>query len=201
MVRVILGVTGGIASGKSAVCQTLTALGAEVIDADAIARELTAPRGRALPEIRRAFGDNVFLADDTLDRSALAARVFGNEEALLALNAITHPLVRNEMQRRVAASDKQVVALDVPLLFETGMEDMANIVWCCVCPVETQIARAMARDGMTRAQALKRIASQLPTQRKAELSDAVIDTSGDIETTQEQVRALYARLPGQGDGA
>lgn len=190
----VIALTGGIACGKTTVAAMLRRLGAEGIDADEISRALTAEGGAALPEIRRAFGDGVFLPDGTLDRKALSAAVFGNEEALARLNAITHPLIRAEMERRILDCRKagaQVVILDVPLLFEAHMESMADRVLCVIAPKKRQIARMAERNGFTREEALRRIRSQMPVAEKAARSDDVIDTDRPLAEVERDVYRLY----------
>lgn len=190
----VIALTGGIACGKTTVAAMLRRLGAEGIDADEISRGLTAEGGLALPEIRRVFGDGVFLPDGTLDRKALSAAVFGNAEALARLNAITHPLIRAEMERRIFECRKagaQVVILDVPLLFEAHMESMADRVLCVTAPEERQIARMAERNGFTREEALRRIRSQMPVAEKAARSDDVIDTDRPLAEVERDVYRLY----------
>lgn len=197
--KTVIGVTGGIASGKSTVAQMLRELGATVIDADDISRELTGANGRALPDIRAAFGESVFTKEGALNRRALADRVFSDAEALERLNAILHPMIRSAIRERIDASESNVTVLDAPLLFEADMRDMVDKAWLCYCPEETQIIRATQRDGITREQAIARIRSQWRTQKKLRLSDASIDTSVDTQHTRRQVEALWARLTAQGD--
>ena len=189
-----IALTGGIACGKSTIASMLRSFGASVIDADEISRSLTAAGGAALPEIRKAFGDGVFHADGTLDRPALSKAVFGKPEALAKLNAITHPMILAEMQRRKEACRKAgdpVVVLDVPLLFEANMQHMGDMTACAVCPEETQIARMKSRNGFDREQALARIRSQMPVSEKAARSDIVIDTDLPLSALQEAVHKLY----------
>jgi len=144
--------------------------------------------------IREAFGSAVFHADGTLDRPALSKTVFGNTEALAALNAITHPLIQSEMEAQIEACRKQgaeIVVLDVPLLFEANMQHMGDLTACAYCPEETQIARMKTRNGFDREQALARIRSQMPVRQKAERSDVVISTDLPLEELQKDVRRLY----------
>lgn len=193
----IIGITGGIACGKSTLCGTLRALGAPVWDADAVSRGLTAPHGQALPAIRRVFGDSVFCADGTLDRKALGAVVFNDASAREALNRITHPLIYADMERFVARhrqAGTAAVFLDIPLLFETGYDRYCDAVWCARLPAEIQLSRLMARDGLTREEALSRMASQMPVDEKARRSDEVIDTSGSIEESAALITALYKKI-------
>ncbi|MBQ2700069.1 MAG: dephospho-CoA kinase, partial [Clostridia bacterium] len=143
----IIGVTGGIACGKSTLCNTLRELGAPVWDADASSRALTAPGGRALPAIRQAFGDTVFFSDGTLNRPKLGSIVFNNDAARQQLNGIVHPLVYEDMEAFLREnSGEQAVFLDVPLLFETGYDRRCDEVWCAWLPTQTQLERLMARD-------------------------------------------------------
>ena len=148
----IIALTGGIACGKTTLANMLRELGAPVIDADAISRSLTAPGGKALPAIREAFGSEVFQNDQTLNRAALAARVFQDPEQLRKLNAVTHPLIIERMQseiERCRKSGAPVVVLDVPLLFETGLDRLADETVCVSAPLPVQLKRLMTRNGLT----------------------------------------------------
>jgi len=189
-----IALTGGIACGKSTVSGMLAALGAAVIDADQISRALTAPGGAALKDVRLAFGEKVFHADGTLDRAALSAVVFADEQAIRTLNGIIHPMVRQQMEEQMDECRKNgalVVILDVPLLFEAGMQGMGDIVACVVAPQEVQIARMHSRNAYTREEALSRIRNQMPVEEKARLSDVVIDTNCTLDELQKAVEALY----------
>jgi dephospho-CoA kinase len=202
----VIGLTGGIGSGKSTVARMLRELGATVIDADAIVHELQAKGEPMVDEIARAFGPGVLTPDGALDRKALGAIVFRDEDARARLNRIVHPPVGAEFARRLAAAiadDVPLVVLDIPLLFEgresgKGSAAARNVqatvvVWV---PEPVQIERQIARDGCTRDEALARVGSQLPLDRKRELADHVIDNSGSLAETERQVRELYARLTG-----
>lgn len=191
-----IGLTGSIACGKSNVSATLAELGAHVIDGDLLSREVTAPGGMALPALREAFGDGIFHPDGTLDRRALGSLVFGNEEALTRLNGIIHPMVIALTRQRIEAarlSGADLCVLDMPLLYETGMESLCDRVWCVWLPQETQLQRLMDRDGFTREDAEARLRSQLSADEKAARADVVIDTSGSIEYTKSMIPALYAQ--------
>ena len=192
----VLGLTGGIACGKSNVSDTLRELGAVIIDGDVLSRELTAPGGEALPAIRARFGDGVFHEDGTLNRRGLGAVIFGHDEARLALDNIMQPLlwalIRRRMEEaRTAGAD--VCVLDMPLLYEAGLDVLCDTVWCAYIPEETQIERLMARDGFTREEALARLRSQMPAKEKAGKAQVVIDTSGSISYTKAMLPALYER--------
>jgi dephospho-CoA kinase len=203
---VVIGLTGGIGSGKSTVARMLRELGATVIDADAIVHELQARGMPMVDELARAFGPGVLAPDGSLDRKALGAIVFRDEAARARLNAIVHPPVGAEFARRLAAAladGVPLVALDIPLLFEgresgKGSAAARNVqttvvVWV---PEPVQIERQIARDGCSRDEALARVRSQLPLDRKRELADHVIDNSGSLADTERQVRALYRELVG-----
>lgn len=195
----IIALTGGIGCGKSTAANTLRELGAGIVDADAISRSLTAPGGAALPAIVEAFGNDVIFADGTLNRKALAAKVFPNRTE--TLNAIMHPLIRGEMENQTEAfrrEGKTVVVLDVPLLFEAGMQDMAQVVLCVCAPRKVQIERLRMRDGMTALEAEARIASQMPVEEKAALSDYVISTDRPQQETAAEVVELYHKITGGG---
>ncbi len=204
---VVIGLSGGIGSGKSTVSTLLEKLGATVVDADAIVHELQAPGSAMLGEIARAFGDQVIAADGSLDRQAVADVVFRDPEARTRLGSIVHPPVIAEMMRRAAAAvadDDPMVVLDIPLLFEgrkTGTGSGAHMnfdatvaVWV---PRAMQIERTVERDGCTPEEAERRVAAQLPIDEKREMADHVIDNSGSREDTERQVTELYARLVGR----
>lgn len=179
----VIGLTGGIASGKSTVAETLRTLGAQVVDADAISRRLTLPGGGAAPAILERFG--------TLDRKTLGHIVFSDPDARADLNAIVHPLVQTKMEAEIAASSAPVVVLDIPLLFEAKMDWMVNEVWVVYAPREEQILRIVARDGLSEAEAVARIDSQMPTEEKIRRADATIDTTGSFAQTRALVESLW----------
>lgn len=185
----VLGLTGGIACGKSYVARLLRQRGIPVLDADAISRSLTAPGGEALPAVRAAFGDQVF-DGDTLNRRALGEVVFADPAARKRLEGILHPLIISRMQRETEASDAPLVAWDVPLLYETGMDAQCDEVWCVSIPAGMQARRIMHRDQLSRPQALRRMASQLPLAEKRRRADHVIDASGNFRSTNRRVRGL-----------
>jgi dephospho-CoA kinase len=203
-VTVVIGLTGGIGSGKSTVARQLQELGATVIDADAIVHELQAPGMPMVAELAAAFGPGILTADGALERKALGAIIFKDETARQRLNTIVHPPVGAEFARRLAAAitaGAPLVVLDIPLLFEgresgRGSAAARNVqttvvVWV---PESVQIERQMQRDGCTRADAEQRVRAQLSLDRKRELADHVIDNSGSPSDTGRQVRDLYARL-------
>lgn len=195
----IIGLTGGIACGKSTISMTLQELGAVIIDGDVLSRDLTAPGGEALPAIRAAFGDGVFTPDGALDRRALGRLVFSSNAARETLDSIMQPLLLGRICNDIAqarSSGAEICVLDMPLLYEKGLDSLCDHVWCAWLPQETQLQRLMARDGFTAEEALQRIRSQMPTDEKAARADIVIDTSGTIQYTKESVLALYAQETG-----
>lgn len=206
MTRVI-GLTGGIATGKSTVARLFEKLGAVVIDADAIVHELQAPGTPMLLAIAEAFGPAMIRSDGTLDRERLGHRVFADSGARERLNAIVHPPVGAEMARRLAAAREAgtaLVLLDIPLLLEgrarrargggASAADLVEAVIVVWAPVALQIRRQVERDGATAEHARERIAAQLSIDEKRALADFVIDNSGSLAETERQVRELYERL-------
>lgn len=191
-----IGLTGSIACGKSNVSAVLRELGAAVVDGDLLSRELTAPGGPALPAIRETFGDGVFHADGTLNRRALGDVVFASDAARQRLDGLMQPLLRSLILRRMEearAGGAKICVLDMPLLFEAGLDTLCDTVWCVHLPREEQLRRLMARDGLTLSQAEARLRSQLSSEEKAARAQVVIDTSGSIDDTRAMIPALYAR--------
>ena len=192
----ILGLTGGISTGKSPLSDTLRGKGVPVVDADRISHAVTAPGGAAIPRIIEAFGAD-YVRDGELDRKALGALVFSDPEALAKLNAVTHPLILDEMQAQIAEAEKSgapVVVLDVPLLFETGFDRLCDEVWCAWIPKKLQLERLMARNALTRAEAESRIGSQMSAWEKRRRSDRYIDTRGTKDESAAKVSAMYEEL-------
>ena len=192
----IYGLTGGIASGKSTVSGILRELGAHVIDADVLAREVVEPGTPGLQEVVERFGD-VLAPDGTLDRKRLGSRVFASETERRALEAILHPRIQAAFLEKTWALGEegvQAVIYDAALLFERGLDAAMTATIVVWVPAETQLARLMARDAISRQEAEARIASQAPLDGKREKASHVIDNSGSREETRAQVEALWARL-------
>ncbi|HKJ23917.1 MAG TPA: dephospho-CoA kinase [Myxococcota bacterium] len=202
----LVGLTGGIGSGKSSVAEALRALGATVVDADAIVHELQRKGSPLLDEMVAAFGPGILRADGELDRKALADVVFRDPDARKHLGDLVHPKVGAEMMARVAAAraaGARVVVMDVPLLLEGrraagGGSAAARAPYDCVVvvwvPESVQIERTVARDGCTREEAERRVRAQMSLDEKRRLADHVIDNAGSREETATQVRALWDRL-------
>lgn len=194
----LIALTGGIASGKSTIAARLAEHGATVIDADGIVREVQQPGSPVLDAIAAAFGTDVIAADGALDRAALGARVFADETALQRLNAIVHPAVRAESQRRFdaafAADPAAVVVYDVPLLVEARVDDPWDLIVVADAPAELRVQRMVELRGMTEDEARRRIGAQVPDDERRAVADVVIDTSGTVQRTIEQVDALWRSL-------
>ena len=191
----VLGLTGGLGSGKSLVTKMFRDLGAEVIDADQLARDVVEPRQPALDEIVKAFGPGILLPDGRLNRSQLAATIFADAVARQRLNAITHPRIRERMDAEVAARRGRpgVLVLDIPLLYENDRAEAVETVIVVWVDPQTQLRRLRERDRLTAEEAGQRIASQMPLEEKRARANDVIDNSGDRENTRRQVEAIYRR--------
>ncbi|HEU4620470.1 MAG TPA: dephospho-CoA kinase [Gammaproteobacteria bacterium] len=188
-----IGLTGGIASGKSTVARMFETLGAAVIDTDVLAREVVEPGEPALAEIRASFGPAVIDAAGRLDRAALRKLVFADAEARKRLESILHPRIRARVLaalERIAAPYAIVV---VPLLVETGFGAIVDRVLVVDCPVETQRRRLLAREGIGEREADAMIASQVDRKTRLDAADDVVDNSGDLAHTREQVTRLHER--------
>lgn len=193
----IIGLTGGIASGKSTVSTMLRALGAHVIDADEVARQVVAPGAPALAEIAAHFGPEVLLPDGTLDRKKLGARVFADADARKALERITHPRIAAATQQEIArlsAAGVDPIVYDAALIVENRLYTWMQGLIVVSVPHEVQVARLMIRDDIDEAAAEARIAAQLPLADKVAVATEVVDNSGVLGETEAQVRALWARL-------
>lgn len=195
-----IGLTGGIGSGKSLVAKLLRDFGAAVVDADAIAREVVAPGGPAYNGIVEAFGPGVLRADGTIDRAALGARIFADAEARRTLNALTHPHIRRRMAeegvRLSATPGVDVIVFDIPLLLETtdGRELDLDGTLVVDAADDVRVSRLLVRDGLTEADARRRLAAQIPLSQKVARADWVIDNNGSPDETRRQVEALWRVL-------
>lgn len=193
----VIGLTGGIASGKSTVSRYLKELGAYIIDADIIAREIVKPGKPAYREIVSCFGKEILRPDGEIDRARLGSMVFADPVARERLNQITHPRVKEAMEQELAqckARGVRIAVLDVPLLYEAGMDKMADEVWVVWLPEPVQIERLISRDGLDEEAARMRVISQMPLDEKKKRGDVIIDNSGDLDDTYRQVIKYYSHL-------
>jgi dephospho-CoA kinase len=192
-----VGLTGGIASGKSAVADILKSEKIPVVDADEVSRAVMRPGSPLFHDIVQAFGHDVLNPEGDLDRAALAEKVFSNPQALERLNALTHPVIWAEMQRQVSQLEAThpLVVVMVPLLLENGRQDFVDEVWVVSLPREMQKARLMARNQLSEAQAEARISAQMPLEDKLLLADRVIDNSGDLEHLRQSLLPLLNQRP------
>lgn len=190
----IVGITGGIGSGKSTVERRFAALGVDIVDTDRIAHELSGPGGAAIEPIRAEFGDRVITADGRLDRDAMRALVFDDASARGRLEAILHPLIGEHSRARIAAARGPYTMLVVPLLVEKGnWKGRIDRVLVVDCPRETQIARVMARNGFSRAQVEAILAAQASREERLVAADDVIDNGGDESALDGAVAELHRR--------
>ena len=187
----LIGLTGGIASGKSSLSNALRQAGAVVIDADKISHELTMVDGLALPALKDAFGEAYF-RHGALDRAALGNLVFSQRTQLDKLNALMYPLILSQMERQIDDNaDQAVVILDVPLLYEAGWDSMCDEVWCAWAPKIVQVRRLMKRNGLSLRQALARIKSQMSAREKARRASHVILTTGTRQESAKKALTLW----------
>ncbi|NTV09861.1 MAG: dephospho-CoA kinase [Zoogloea sp.] len=197
--RPVIGLTGGIGSGKSAAADHFASLGAAVVDTDAIAHGLTAPGGAAMPPIRAAFGEAVVATDGSLDRAAMRSLVFGDPDARHRLEAILHPMIRREAERQCAAAQACYVMLVVPLLIESGgYRDRVDRICVVDCPEDLQVARVVRRNGLDAAQVRAIMAAQASRAERLAVADDVVDNGGDLASMQlqiEKLHSVYCTLP------
>lgn len=192
----IIGITGGIASGKSSVSTFIRELGFPIIDADVAAREVVEPGEEAYQEIVKAFGESILLPEGGIDRAKLGALIFHDDEKRLRLNSIVHPAVRKRMREQwenAFQEGAETVFLDIPLLFESKLTYMVEKTLLVYVDEEVQLTRLMARNNLSESDALARISSQMPLREKIGLADAVVNNNGDFEATKEQVQSILIK--------
>lgn len=184
----VIGLTGGIATGKTTVSNYLKELGYSIIDADVIARQVVEPGTKGLRMITDTFGEKVLTSDGLLDRQHLAQLVFTSSEQLQQLNRILQPIIRERIQEPISTSKDPVVVIDVPLLYEQHYEDLCDVVMVVSAQPQQQLERLMNRNHLTMDEAKNRVASQMPLSSKERLADVVIDNNGSVEKTRQQVK-------------
>lgn len=191
----IIGITGGIASGKSTVSLYLQELGFTIVDADLASRAVVEPGEEAYHQVVEAFGEDILLTDGNIDRVKLGSIIFNDQEKRLLLNGIVHPAVRNWMRVKTEAalaSGEETVFMDIPLLFESKLTFMVDKTLLIYVDEQVQLERLMNRNGLSETEALARINSQMPLADKKALADAVLDNNGDINETKRQVKAILS---------
>jgi dephospho-CoA kinase len=195
---ITIGLTGGIAGGKSLVAELFRRLGAAVIDSDSIAREVVEPGTTAWQSVVAEFGQDILAPDSTIDRAKLGRIIFSDRERRNTLNAILHPLIINTIRERIAALGRQypeaLVVADIPLLIECGLQhefDAVIVVWS---PVELQRKRLMERDGLSAAEAQQRIDAQMALNEKQAHATYVIKNDGSEKQTEEQVKKIFLTI-------
>ena len=193
----LIGLTGGIASGKSTVSKMLSELGAYIVDADKLAREVARPGTPAWKDIVARFGRGIINENGEIDRKLLGKIVFDDSLARADLEQITHPWIKAEVEaaiKRAEEADYAAAVLDVPLLIETGWHKLVQSVWVVFVDEKTQVERLMARDNLNYDSAMARINAQLSLKEKVKYADVVINNSTSIESTQNQVREAWKEL-------
>ena len=190
----VIGLTGGIGSGKSAAADEFARLGATLVDTDAIAHALTAPGGAAIDAVRTLFGDSAIDASGAMDRAWVRARVFADPDARRRLEAVLHPLIRRESSARVRAAPGPYVVLVVPLLVESqDYRARVDRVLVVDCPVELQVARVCARSGLSEEEVRRIITAQVSREARLAAADDLIDNSGTLEALRSQVQQLHTQ--------
>jgi dephospho-CoA kinase len=191
----LIGLTGNIATGKSAVARMLTGLGARTIDADRVVHEVTQPGGPAYQLVIDTFGPEILAADGRIDRARLGAIVFRDAAALQRLEAAVHPATIAAVNRRIAAAGEAVVVVEAIKLIEAGMHRAYDSLWVVTSPRPLQIERLVATRGLDEQEAALRVDAQPPQAEKAALADVVLVNEGDLDDLQRQVEAAWAQLP------
>tara|TARA_R110002051_G_scaffold279287_2_gene340729 strand:+ start:1151 stop:1780 length:630 start_codon:yes stop_codon:yes gene_type:complete len=189
--KYIVGLTGGIASGKTTVANLFAQYGIDLVDADVIAREVVSIGSDGLNAIKQHFGQGILLADNSLDRAALRAQVFNNPEQRLWLNNLLHPMIRQKMLDQVQASTSAYVIMVVPLLFENHLDSLVDTTLVVDIVPELQVSRTMQRDGVSKEQVEHILASQMTREQRLALADNIIDNQGEHEQLRSQVFRLH----------
>lgn len=196
----VIGITGGIASGKSNVCSVVSSLGYPVIDCDSITMELSVPDAPIYKAIVQRFGKEYLLDDGSLNRKKLGKLIFNNSAAKLVLNQATHPIIVEEIKKRIKEISDGLIFVEIPLLYEAKLEYLCDKVICVFLNKKQQVIRLMSREGIDEDYALSKIHSQMDLYMKKELADYVINSQGSFEETKEQVICLIEKLKGENYG-
>lgn len=207
---VVIGLTGGTASGKSTVAAMFACMGAHVIDADLVARELQKPGSEVLSEIAEVFGEDLINPDGSLNRRALGGICFSQREQLEKLNAIMHPRIRERIESQVrelasavcgngrsscaAESGRRAIVIDAAILFESGLHELTDVVIAVIADPRVQVRRLVARTGLSESEARDRVRAQRSIDEFVALSDYVIDTTGGVDVYADRVRSLFGKI-------
>jgi len=191
--KLVVGLTGGIGSGKSAATKLFSDAGIDIIDADEVARDVVAPGSEGLQKITSHFGADILNLDGTLNRTALRERVFNNEQEKNWLNSLLHPLIRQSMMQQINDSTSPYCILSVPLLVEGKLHEICDKVVVVDCPESMQLTRAMQRDGSSQQIIENIMASQATRKERLSVADDIIDNSGSFEFLEQQVKALHQK--------
>ena len=183
----VIGITGGIASGKSNVCQVIKKLGYPIISCDEITRNNYNIGGKIYNVVRERFGDEFLLDDGNIDKKKLSRLIFSKESAKLLIDSITHPIIKEELLSEIAKYDDGLVFVEIPLLYEAKFDTLCDIVICVFLSQKYQVERLMEREGIDEDYALKKIHSQMDLYLKKSLADYVIDSKGNFDETEKQV--------------
>lgn len=201
----IIGITGGIACGKSIVADTLEKAGARVVDCDVLAREFVQPGSGALATVKAVFGESVVLPDGSLDRKKLAAKIFESPRERAKLEGILHPLIIERLQSEIEKSNEtgETLVIIAPLLIETNLGHLVDQIWVVRSKEAAIIGRIRKRDGMSVLDAMRRIGAQMPIDEKSKYADVLIDNDGTIDELRKKVRVLWETAEGRlvGTGA
>lgn len=193
----IIGITGGIASGKSYVCSVLASYGYKIIDSDAIYKELSAIDMPIYTAIVKRFGLDFINEDRSLNKNKLGKLIFNDNEAKLVLNSVTHPIILKEMERQIKECNDELIFLDIPLLYEAKLEYLCDKIVCVYLNREEQIKRLMNRDSIDRNYAIAKIDSQMNLETKKSKSDYIIDSEKSFEDVRNQINKLLIKLQGE----
>lgn len=191
--KMTIGITGGIASGKSYVCSEIKKLGYPLIDCDQINRDFQQIGMPIYNEIVKHFGNEFLNEDKTINKTKLGKLIFSNEEKRLLLNSISHPLIISEMKRQIEKNDG-LIFMEIPLLYETGLEYLCDKIICVFVDEKIQINRLMARDGIEYDYTINKIKSQMPLSLKKDKSDYIIDSSNGFDDTKKQINEIIEKL-------
>lgn len=192
----IIGITGGISSGKTTVCNAIANKGYKIIDCDKINKDLSKIGMPIYNAIINTFGNDYLLDNNEIDRKKLGSLIFNNNEAKLKLNEITHPLILLEMKRQISLINDKLVFVEIPLLYEAKLDNICDYVICVYLDKKTQLERLIKRESIDEAYALAKINSQMDLDKKRDLADYVINTMGDLEDTINQTEEIINKLEG-----